>query len=157
MSESVSGERLLTNALLGHMTAMQALQKLGPPLSRLVGVEGYHALLKRSLHLAISQHAVLRDAPAGGARRGILPATGPASTLEALSVALRAVEPAQANAALAAVLTHLLALLATFIGTDLTLRALREIWPGAPETFPTPNDSHQLGGRTHAASQEASP
>jgi hypothetical protein len=100
-------------------SAERVAGKMGHHLGGLIGVAGYQALLKRALHLAsreLPYLAPIVDSAAEG-------------SLDAVRAALRDVEPARAREALAEVFAQLLALLVTFIGQDLTLRTLRQVWP----------------------------
>jgi hypothetical protein len=144
--------------------AERALHKLSRPLGRLVGAEGYLALVRRALHLAQSGHPLLRDVRVRDAPDG----AHPAGTLTGLAAAVRGAGPPQAGDALAAVLAHVLGLLVTFIGGDLTTRTLRDVWPdlpdlpddpgdAAPPAPPAPPAAPRLGGETGAAPEEASP
>jgi hypothetical protein len=135
--------------------AERALQKLGRPLGRLVGAEGYLALVRRALHLARSGHPLLRDVRLRDAPDG----AHPAGTLMGLPAAVRDAGPALAGDALAAVLAHVIGLLVTFIGSDLTTRTLREAWPDLPDggAAPDPPETPRLGDATSAAPEEAPP
>jgi len=139
--------------------ARRALQKLDRPLSRLVGAEGYRALLRRALHLSRDVYPQLRDVQLQGVQPGALPAL--AASLDGLGTAVGGAGPTQAGDALAAVLTHLIRLLTTFIGSDLTARTVREVWPDVPDLLAPPDiadrntNAERRGGETGAASEEA--
>jgi hypothetical protein len=122
------------DAVVVAAAAGQAMRRLGPPLSRLIGGEGYQALLRRALHLARMEWPVLQ---------GVQVSVDPTGGLEGVEVAVQGVDPAQARDALGAVLAQLMWLLVTFIGHDLALRTLREVWPEI-----------QLDGEAIAASEE---
>lgn len=99
-----------------------ACQKLSQRLARLVTVAGGQALLARALHLARPDFPFLE---------GVRPGSSPESCLEGLREHVQRVEPARAREGLALVLASLLGLLATFIGDELTLRLVRDVWPDA--------------------------
>ena len=97
--------------------AVRVCEKLRIALTRFAGADGFAALLRRSLALAraevpaLSRITIKQDCSIDG--------------LESL-----ATEEADGGVeAMAALTTHLLALLVTFIGEPLTLRLLREAWP----------------------------
>jgi|GEM_PF-6415994 len=110
--------------------AERALQKLDRPLSRLVGAEGYRALLRRALHLAMGEHPYLRNVELLGVHAGTRPA--PLSSPEEPGTPVTGVGPDRPGDALATVLIHVLGLLVTFIGSDLTARTVRDVWPDLP-------------------------
>ena len=94
------------------------VEKLRPPLTNLMGMAGFRALLARSLTLAAAEVVWLRvvQLNADGTWEGLdeLEAqVGPADFLEARVVAL----------------AQLIGLLVAFIGKNLTLRLVGEIWP----------------------------
>jgi hypothetical protein len=94
--------------------------KLIQPVSRLVSSDGSRAILSRALHLARADFPFLE-----GVRAGIEP--------EACFVGLEGrLGESQAGAALLAVLRYLLSLLVGFIGEDLTVRVVREVWTDIP-------------------------
>ena len=95
-------------------------EKLRPHLVALMGNGGFEALLARALALAKTEVPWLRPVHvnAGGAMQGLeeIPAQiGPDEFLEGRVV----------------LLAQLLGLLVAFIGEDLTMRLLRDIWPHA--------------------------
>ena len=106
--------------------AERACQKLSWRLARLVTVEGYRALLDRSLHLGRDRFPILAGISAG---------TEPDACLGGL----RTVAPVDSftlHAALTEVLAGMLGLLSTFIGDELTIRIVRDVWPDAPTVGP---------------------
>ena len=107
----------------------QVFQKLCVRLAKLVTATGSHALLARALYLARAEFPFL-----AGVRAGTVPDT----CLDGLRESLQGVEPAQAGDGLVAVLTNMIGLLVTFIGEDLTLRLVRDVWPGAPSGQTSP-------------------
>ena len=121
----------------GLMDAAEtASTKLGAHLSRLVGGLGYQALLRRAVHLAGTEFPRLQRDTAGWATGE----PGVDAGLGRLRGTLRLLGAAEAGPALAAVFAHLVWLLVTFIGQDLTTRTLRQVWPEVrlepPDTDP---------------------
>ena len=121
------GQRLLERELssaadpLNPDAAVQAAQRvtqgLGQPLSRVIGIEGYWALLRRAVHVAKVEWPLLQE---------LQVSAGPTGGLDAV---VGDADAARAREALIAVLSHLMWLLVTFIGEDLTRRTLGEAWP----------------------------
>lgn len=103
--------------------AERACQKLSVGLSRTVSAAGAQALVARALHLARPEFAFL-----GGVRAGLPP--GPC--YEGLSDSTRDVATTEVARGLLAVLGTLLALLVKYIGEELTLRMVWEVWPDLP-------------------------
>jgi hypothetical protein len=97
--------------------AIRVCEKLRRPLSTLAGSTGFRALLGRALTLAKAQ-----DPHLGAVR------VQPDGSLDGLS-APRSNEDGQAGLALIA---QLLGLLNAFIGPDLTLRLVADVWPELP-------------------------
>jgi len=97
--------------------AIRVCEKLRRPLSTLAGATGFHALLGRALTLAKAQ-----DPHLAGTR------VQPDGSLEGLS------EPRNNKDGPAglALIAHLLGLLETFIGQDLTSRLVADVWPDLP-------------------------
>jgi hypothetical protein len=97
--------------------AIRVCEKLRRPLCALAGTTGFHALLGRALTLAKAQ-----DARLGAVR------VQPDGSLEGLS------EPRHNEDGLAgrALIAELLGLLDAFIGEDLTLRLVADVWPDLP-------------------------
>jgi len=98
--------------------AFAACEKLRRPLATLLGDVGFGALLSRALALAASEVkwlGVVHVDP-GGALEGL---AGPQATIS----------PAESARGGVVLLAQLLGLLSTFIGSDLTLRLVREVWP----------------------------
>jgi hypothetical protein len=98
--------------------ALLVCEKLRSPLATLMGTVGFGALLGRALALATAESPGLRawHVDADGAIQGWTERKVQAVADESLE--------GGAN-----LLAHLLGLLATFIGEDLTLRLVREAWP----------------------------
>jgi hypothetical protein len=88
---------------------------LSDGVSWLVSADGYRSLLKRALYLASAESKDL-----GGTRIGITD-----SYLEGLA-------GEASEHALVAFFAHVIELLATFIGDDLTGNLIRQRWPHAP-------------------------
>ncbi len=116
--------RLLTQEALGGegqealiLSADRVLDKLRAHLSTRIGQEGFRTLLSRALALttAIHPHLSIVRVEAGGTLAGLREAVGANS--QATAVAAEAL------------VAHLLELLVTFIGEDLTTRLLSTVWP----------------------------
>jgi hypothetical protein len=95
-------------------------EKLRPQLVTLMGTGGYRALLSRALALASAEVPWLRTAQ--------VKADGELEKLEELSARL---DPDALLEGKTELLAQLLGLLEAFIGVDLTLRLMREVWPKA--------------------------
>ena len=101
----------------------RSCQKLCTRLARLVTAAGSQALVARAIHLAAT------DAPfLSGLRAGVVPA----ACLEGVHEATRGVSPELAQTGLVSVMAHLLGLLVTFIGPDVTARIVGDVWPDPP-------------------------
>jgi hypothetical protein len=103
--------------------AERACQKLSHGLSRSVSAVGSQALVSRALHVARAEFPFLE-----GVRAGI----PPGACFEGLSERTRDVEAREAARGLVAVLGGLLGLLVKYIGDELTLRMVWEVWPDLP-------------------------
>ncbi len=90
--------------------AMHVCQKLGRPLSQLVGETGSRALLARALTLAKREEEVL--IPVKVSEQG----------------ALEGLEGKAAEAS-AVIVVELIGLVLTFLGEALTIRLVRDVWP----------------------------
>ncbi|MGP8199477.1 MAG: hypothetical protein ACLQU4_08255 [Limisphaerales bacterium] len=120
-------ERLIVHEALGYKSgqtkaaaALQVCEKLRPPLAALMGNGGFRALLSRSLVLATVEVPWLRAVrvKGDGTLKGVeeLPSQfGPDKGLEGGVV----------------LLAQLLGLLMAFIGENLTMHLVREVWPKA--------------------------
>lgn len=97
--------------------AERVLDKLRLHLSQRIGQEGFRVLLARSLGLAAAQFPALSAVRVGadGSLVGLGEAAG--SDLQ------------ETNEGAAALVAHLIGLLVSFIGEDLTLRILGTVWP----------------------------
>jgi hypothetical protein len=104
------------NARTPLEAAERVTRKLSAGMTLLVSSDGYRALLGRALYLARVEYAVL-----DGVRVG---------TSDVYLEGLR--ETSGAYDALVAYLAHVIALLAKFIGDDLTGKLIRQPWPDAP-------------------------
>jgi hypothetical protein len=102
----------------GSDAAFRVCEKVRASLSALVGVRGFRSLMARALALAQAEVAWL-----GGVEIGAdgLPVVRDGGKREMASS-----EAAKGGAALVA---HLLGLLATFIGEALTRRLVQQVWP----------------------------
>jgi hypothetical protein len=103
--------------------AERVCQKLTHRLSRLVSAAGSQALVSRALYLARAEFPFLD---------GVSARAAPVGCFEGLSECVHGIGAAEASQGLLAVLSRLLDLLVGFIGEDLTLRLVREVWPGLP-------------------------
>ena len=101
--------------------AFHVCEKLRPHLATLMGNAGFRALLSRALALASAEVPWLRAVH--------VKADGSLEGLEELHAQLDPEEFAEGRVVL---LAQLLGLLVAFIGEDLTLRLVREVWPKLP-------------------------
>ena len=124
--------RLLTQEALGGegqesliLSADRVLDKLRVHLSTRIGQEGFRTLLSRALALTTARHPHLSlvRVEASGALAGLQEAAG--------------ANPQATAAAAEALVAHLLELLVTFIGEDLTTRLLSAVWPEPAREEPT--------------------
>jgi hypothetical protein len=100
--------------------AEHVCQKLSRHLARLVSPAGSQAILSRALHLAQAEFPFLEGVRAG---------RSPEVCFEGLDEHVHDVDPSEVGQGLRAVLGTMLDLLVGFIGEDLTMRLLREVWP----------------------------
>jgi len=103
--------------------ASRAWEKLSARLARIFTTAGCDALATRAIYLAQADFPVL------------VALGGPSLGLERLPRALAETDHTEAFEAATAILGNVSALLITFIGEDLALRAIRDVWPGAPVAF----------------------
>ncbi|HZM04121.1 MAG TPA: hypothetical protein VFC44_14005 [Candidatus Saccharimonadales bacterium] len=96
-------------------------EKLRPALSMLMGKSGFRALLSRALAVASAEIQWLAAVH--------IKADGSLEGLEELHAQLDAKEFAEGGVVL---LAQLLGLLAAFVGENLTLRLVLEVWPKVP-------------------------
>ena len=120
-------KRLVASETRGEITpelktaaAFYVCEKLRPYLVTLMGSTGFHALLYRALAVANAVDARLRTVhvEADGSLRGF-------------EVAADAEEMAEVSVVL---VSQLLGLLVGFVGENLTVRMVRELWPKVPLT-----------------------
>ncbi|HZL31528.1 MAG TPA: hypothetical protein VFC54_10785 [Pseudolabrys sp.] len=98
--------------------ACLVIEKLRPQLATLMGNIGFRALLSRTLALANPEFPWLRAVQ--------VKAEG---SLEGLDELGTQVDPDDVFEGCAVLLAQMLGLLVAFIGEDLTLRLVREVWP----------------------------
>ncbi|MDQ6674592.1 MAG: hypothetical protein M3069_28305 [Chloroflexota bacterium] len=103
--------------------AEQVGQKLSHGLSRSISAAGSQALVSRALHLEQTEFPFLE-----GVRAGI----PPGACFEGLIESTRDVESGEAARGLLTVLRRMLDVLANYMGEELTLRMVREVWPDLP-------------------------
>jgi hypothetical protein len=104
--------------------AVRMLEKLRVSLTRVVGPDGFTALMRRALALARADAPSLQNAniTAEGRLKGIEEQPVDAQNSVEAGIAITA---------------HLLVLLVTFIGEPLTLHLIRDVWPDAPDRTTT--------------------
>jgi hypothetical protein len=100
--------------------ACLVIDRLRPQLATLMGNIGFRALLSRTLALANPDFPWLRAVH--------VKAEGSLEGLDELAE----VDPDEIFEGCSALLAQLLELLAAFIGKDLTLQLVREVWPNLP-------------------------
>ena len=110
--------------------AERVYQKLAPGLSRLVSTAGAQAMLSRAPYVAQAQFPFLEGARAGAS---------PDVCLQGLAERMQDIDAIEAAQGLQAVLGILIDLLFGFIGKDLTVGLVREVWPDLPEPEPAPS------------------
>ena len=98
----------------------RVVSRLHRELGRLIGSAGFDVLLARSLVLARRNHPPLDGITVspGGTLAGLDGASSDPVALEESAVAL---------------ISHFIELLATFIGEDLAMRLVRDVWPTIEE------------------------
>jgi hypothetical protein len=118
-------DRLIAHEARGNKSSGQktpaaclVIDRLRPQLTTLMGNMGFRALLSRTLALANSDFPWLRAVH--------VKAEG---SLEGLDELDGKVDPDEIFEGCAVLLAQLLELLAAFIGENLTLRLVREVWP----------------------------
>jgi hypothetical protein len=98
-----------------------AFVELGAYVSRLVGADGYRALVARAVHLAAAEFPFLQ---------AVKPATSPPGRLVGLpKLDASRTTPNQAGNAAVSMLAELLWLLREFLGRDLIQRVVVLVWP----------------------------
>jgi hypothetical protein len=104
-----------------NLADFSACEKLRPHLATLMGNSGFRALLSRALALANADVLWLRAVH--------VKADG---SLEGLEGLYTQVDPDEFREGRVVLLAQLLGLLVAFIGENLTLRLVREVWPKIP-------------------------
>lgn len=106
-----------------HSTPVErACDALQRNLDRMIGLRGFHALLGRAIFLRRADYPWLASLRIGDDEGCAL--VGVAETIQAAGD--------HANAGFASVIATTVALLASFIGENLTIRFIRETWPDIP-------------------------
>ena len=133
MTRTTEPQRQLATWLLLHEAgerdasaadgASRVWAKLSARLARIFTAAGCDALATRAIYLAQADFPVL------------VALGGPSLGLEGLPRALAETDQTEAFEAATAILGNVIALLITFIGEELALRAIRDVWPGAPVAF----------------------
>ena len=115
-------ERLVGSETRGKTTpaAFYVCEKLRPYLAPLMGSTGFNALLSRALAVASADDARLRTVH--------VEADGSLGGFEA------AVDPEEMAEASVVLVSQVLGLLVAFVGENLTVRMVRELWPKLPLT-----------------------
>ena len=103
--------------------AFYVCEKLRPYLATLMGSTGFHALLSRALAVANADDAWLRTVH--------VKEDGSLGGFDGPKVPVHPEERAQGSVVL---VSQLLGLLVAFIGENLTVRMVRELWPTVPLT-----------------------
>ena len=98
--------------------AFSAIEKLRPHLATLMGNAGFRAILSRALALASAESSWLSTLH--------LSVDG---SLQGSNEIAREADSRQVAEGTVALVSQLLGLLATFIGEDLTVHLVREVWP----------------------------
>jgi hypothetical protein len=119
-------ERLIAHETRGNKSsgtpaAFPVVEKLRPKLAALMGDNGFSALLARARARAEVELPSLRGVK--------VDADG---SLEGLAELQGQVDPEEIAEGRAVLLAQLLGMLVAFIGEDLTLRLVREVWPKLP-------------------------
>lgn len=109
----------------------RACQQFYRRLSPLVTPAGSQAFLSRSLHLAGAEFPFLNDVQAGPTAE---------ECLQGLDPALHDIEETTTTSAFISVLSYMIGLLVVFIGHDLTMHAIRDVWPDAGTSHPEEGD-----------------
>ena len=101
-----------------HSAAFHVFEKLRGPFGKLLGAGGFRVLLTRALILAGAETPWLRELQ--------IKADGSVEGLDAQEGKLKARAVADGEVVLVA---QLVSLMVTFLGKDLTMRLLQDIWP----------------------------
>jgi len=119
----------------GALAAANAvLERLRSVMTPLIGERGYAALIARSLALA---------QPGGGSLVAAPPAAGGTVALASAAPGAQQPDPAQVREAAVAVVGSFISLLLTFIGEELTRRALQRGWPDLDFGAHDARDDHE--------------
>ena len=123
-------ERLIASETRGKKSpeiktpaAFYVCEKLRPYLATLMGSTGFHALLSRALAVANADDARLRTVH--------VKADGSLGGFDGPEVPVDPEEMAEASIVL---VSHLMGLLVAFVGENLTVRIVRDLWPKVPLT-----------------------
>ena len=129
MNEPISAQEELACRVLAREAAetdpssvrasQRAIEKLRLYLTKFIGAAGFHSMLTRALALAKVQRPGLASVQ-----------VNPDGTLAGIDDAAQVRGGGAAEKAEAAVLTQLLALLVVFIGANMTLHIVQNIWSG---------------------------
>ena len=106
----------------------RACQALHTRLAPLVSVAGFNALFDRAVTLAAREFSFLA---------AVGPMMTPTCSLDGLRQAVDGREPAEVADALVAILANFIWLLVIFIGENLGLRKVHEVWPDVPFKAPS--------------------
>jgi hypothetical protein len=118
-------ERLIAYEARGELSAERpgtsrfpVCDRLGPHLMTLMGTAGFRALLSRALALACEQAAWLRAVHVKGD-----------GSMEGLDELHARLDPDEFMEGRTVLVAQLLGLLVAFVGENVTLRLVREVWP----------------------------
>ena len=135
------------SAQVNSSTPFPVTEKLRPHLAQLMGDGGFRALLSRALVLASADVPWLRAVRVNS--------MGALEGWEELSVSPRSDELFEARVVL---LAQLLGLLAAFIGENLTLGLVHQVWPNVPlnglALFSAANNGHSSGVKYEKAKHD---
>ena len=110
--------------------AERVCRKLSGRLSRSISPAGSQAILSRALHLARADSPFLEGVRAG---------RPPEACLAELGEHVQGIDIIDVRKGLLGVLATVLDLLGRFIGEDLMLRLVREVWPDLPASDSDPS------------------
>lgn len=136
----ILADRLISSETQGDVseqsppTIFVVCEKLRPPLATLMGSAGFRALLARALAMSAADIPWLRTV-------SVLPN----GTLAGLETSVEKITPHDIAEGRAALVTNLLTLLDTFIGENLTVRLVSEVWPKLrlPDSNTGPGDKNE--------------
>ena len=95
--------------------------KLFQRLNLLIGEGGFHAIVKRSLNLTTSEFPWVTD---------VKIEQHPACSFRGLHESIEGRDSAEASEGFAAITANIIWLLVTFMGEDLILSLVDDVWPG---------------------------